>query len=89
MMITIISSGYISKYLPNSSFSKTSCFTEAKVPNLLYYLPIAKRTDGFMPFPKALMQNETQPVNGSGFYGNNYYTQYTYLHVFIYWILLP
>ena len=41
------------------SFSKTGCLTKAKEPSLPYYLPIAgARTDGFIPFPKALGQTE-------------------------------
>ena len=44
------------------SFSQTSYLTKPKEPSLSYYLPIATkgRRDGFMPFWRALVQNETQ-----------------------------
>ena len=42
-------------------FSSTGCLTKAKEPCLPYYLKIGKvRTDGFLPFLEALVQNEMQ-----------------------------
>ena len=46
------------------SFNSTGCLTKAKESNLPHNLPIAgKRTDGFMPFAKALVQSETQKAS--------------------------
>ena len=48
--------GFHSKF----SFSKTGCLTKTKEPSRPYNLPI---TGGFMPFPRALMQSETQTAS--------------------------
>ena len=44
------------------SFSLTSDYTQAKEPSLPYYLPIAERMIGFIPFPRALVPCEMQSV---------------------------
>ena len=49
------------------SFSSVGCLTKAKEPCLPnYLLTFERRTDGFVPFPKALLQSETLSVS-SGF----------------------
>ena len=68
------------------SFSKTSCLTMTIKSSLPYYLPIAEgRTDGFMPIPRVLVQNERQravfriwtQVADFISYDNNLYTKHT------------
>ena len=39
-------------------------FTKVKEPDLPYYLSIAGRRDGFMPFPRSLVQSEIEPCPG-------------------------
>ena len=62
----------------------TSCLAIAKEHSLSYYLPIAKgKTDGFMPFPSALVQSGKQTalskiwtcVADSISYNDNCYTK--------------
>ena len=48
----------------NSEFSFTGCLTKVKVPSLSYNLSIAgRKTDGFIPFPWALVQRGMQTVS--------------------------
>ena len=45
--------------------SATGCCTKAKEPSLSYYLLIAGRRNGFLPFSKALVERETQTTLSS------------------------
>ena len=65
-------------------FFQTGCLTKVKEPSL-FYLPIARRTFGFMTFPRALVQSEMQTalsmiwtqVTNFISYSNNCYTKHT------------
>ena len=64
---TLLPAGYVTKsitagWISVFSFSKTGCLTKAKEPILLYYLIITgrERTNGFIPFLRALAQSEMQ-----------------------------
>ena len=68
------------------SFFYTGCLIEAKEPYLPYYLLIVGRTNGYMPFSRALVQREMQTVSSriwtqianSICYYDNCYTAYTF-----------
>ena len=57
---------YYYDYINNNACQKyfsitlSGCFTNAREPSLLYYLPITKRRNEFIPFPGALVQSEMQ-----------------------------
>ena len=72
----------------NSEFSfNTSCLTKAKEPSLPYYLFVAdgERKDGFIPFLRAMAQDETHialsrvwtRLTDSISYGDNRYSKCT------------
>ena len=75
-----------------ANFTFTSCQTNAKEISLSYYsLITGRRTDGFMPFPRALAQSEMQTASSRIWtwvaytisYNDNYYTKLTHCGIMI------